>query len=148
MFYILSCNAKEFFKSMIGLQIIQDDLLSQEIEAYGACEGDQIPLPLQCLQKSITQLTPETVSADTPASLKIATALCMRDMYHYARIRGLHALECVMDAALSLVRKEQIQEACQVCPLVLLLAKSVAKFITYDLILSFNGSVLHLTFHY
>ncbi|KAI3468258.1 hypothetical protein Pfo_024921 [Paulownia fortunei] len=96
------------------LQLIQDDLLSEEIEAYSACEGNQIPLPLQRLQKSIAQLTPETISADTPLSLKILTAFCMRDMYHYARVRGLHALECVVDTALSLVRKEQIEEACQV----------------------------------
>ncbi|KAL0394033.1 UNVERIFIED_CONTAM: hypothetical protein Slati_4369500 [Sesamum latifolium] len=35
-------------------------------------------------------------------------------MHHYARVRGLHVLECVVDTALSFVRKEQIQEACQV----------------------------------
>lgn len=101
-------------------QIIQDDLFSQEIEAYSACGDNQIPLPLQRLQKSIAELAPETVSAETPVTLKVATALCMRDMYHYARVRGLHALECAVDTALSLVRKEQIQEACQVRPLILL----------------------------
>lgn len=109
-------------------QIIQDDLLSQEIEAHSACGDNQIPLPLQRLQKSLAELaleTVSTVSAETPVALKVATTLCMRDMYHYARVRGLHAFECVVDTALSFVRKEQIQEACQVCPLVLLLAKFV-----------------------
>ncbi|KAL8521988.1 hypothetical protein ACS0TY_012224 [Phlomoides rotata] len=96
------------------LQSIQDDLLSQDIEAYSACGDNQIPLPLQRLQNSIAQLTPEAFSAETPAALKVATALCMRDMYHYARVQGLHALECVVNTALSLVRKEQVQEACQV----------------------------------
>ncbi|KAG8375537.1 hypothetical protein BUALT_Bualt10G0110000 [Buddleja alternifolia] len=99
------------------LQQIQDDLLSEEIEAYSACEGNQIPVPLQRIQKFIAQLTPETISNDTPLSLKIVTTLCMRDIYHYARVRGLHVLECVVDTALSLVRKEQIQEACEVLTL-------------------------------
>ncbi|KAK4420008.1 hypothetical protein Salat_2413700 [Sesamum alatum] len=96
------------------LQSIQDDLLSEEIEAYSTHEGDQLPLPFQRLHNSIAQLGPETISPDTPLSLKNATAFCMRDMYHYARVRGLHVLECVVDTALSFVRKEQIQEACQV----------------------------------
>ncbi|KAL0330309.1 UNVERIFIED_CONTAM: hypothetical protein Sradi_5017600 [Sesamum radiatum] len=96
------------------LQSIQDDLLSEEIEAYSNHEGDQLPLPFQRLHNSIAQLRPETVSPDTPLSLKNATAFCMRDMYHYARVRGLHVLECVVDTALSFVRKEQIQEACEV----------------------------------
>ncbi|XP_057799458.1 uncharacterized protein LOC131015200 [Salvia miltiorrhiza] len=96
------------------LQFIQDDLLSQEIEAYCASEGDQIPPPLLRLHKFIAQLTPDTVSAESPVSLKVATSFCMRDMCHYAHIRGLHVLGCAMDTALSLVRKEQIQEACQV----------------------------------
>ncbi|KAK6119525.1 hypothetical protein DH2020_046732 [Rehmannia glutinosa] len=102
------------------LQLIQDDLLSEEIEVYSASEGNLTPLPLRRLQKSIAQLTLETISTDTPVSLKLATAFGMRDMYHYARVRGLHALECVMDTALSLVQKEQIQEACQVCSVILL----------------------------
>ncbi|KAL0330773.1 UNVERIFIED_CONTAM: hypothetical protein Sangu_1622800 [Sesamum angustifolium] len=96
------------------LQSIQDELLSEEIEAYSNHEGDQLPLPFQRLHNSIAQLRPETVSPDTPLSLKNATAFCMRDMYHYARVRGLHVLECVVDTALSFVRKEQIQEACEV----------------------------------
>ncbi|KAK4388878.1 hypothetical protein Sango_2224800 [Sesamum angolense] len=98
------------------LQSIQDDLLSEEIEAYSNHEGDQLPLPFQRLHNSIAQLRPETVSPDTPLSLKTATGFCMRDMYHYARVRGLHVLECVVDTALSFVRKEQIQEACENFP--------------------------------
>lgn len=101
-------------------QLIQDDLLSQEIEAYSTSEGDQIPLPLLNFHKFIAQLTSDTVPAEPAESLKVATSICMRDMCHYARIRGLHVLECVMDTALSLVRKEQIHEACQVYSLVLL----------------------------
>ncbi|KAL7122124.1 hypothetical protein ACP275_01G026200 [Erythranthe tilingii] len=44
----------------------------------------------------------------------MATSFCMRDIYHYARVQGLHTLECIVDTALSLVQKEQIQEAYQV----------------------------------
>lgn len=100
-------------------QHIQDDLLSEEIEVYSACEGDKIPLPLQRLKISIEQLKPDIVSADASLPLKMATGFCMRDMYHYARVQGLHTLECIVDTALSLVQKEQIQEACQVCPVLL-----------------------------
>ncbi|KAL6533903.1 hypothetical protein OROHE_013736 [Orobanche hederae] len=96
------------------VQLIQDYLLSEEIEAYSASESSHIPLPLQHLQKSLAQLTPATISANTPDSYKMLTTFCMRDMYHYARVQGTHALGCVVDTALSFVQKEQIQEACQV----------------------------------
>ncbi|KAL3655643.1 hypothetical protein CASFOL_000039 [Castilleja foliolosa] len=96
------------------LQLIQDGLLSEEIEAYSASEGNQTPLPLQRLQKSLAELTPETTMGDIPESYRMAINFCMRDMYHYARIKGLHVLECIMNTALSHVKEEQIQEACQV----------------------------------
>ncbi|GER40378.1 zinc finger protein, partial [Striga asiatica] len=95
------------------LQLIQDYLLLQDIEAYSASESNRTPLPLEHLQKFFARLTPETLSAGTPESYKMATSVCMREMYHYVRVRGLHALECVVDAALSLIQNEQIQEACQ-----------------------------------
>ena len=41
----------------------------------------------------------------------------MRDMYHYARVSGIHLLECVIETALSVVKKEQLQEASNVCAL-------------------------------
>ncbi|KAL3819038.1 hypothetical protein ACJIZ3_004943 [Penstemon smallii] len=99
------------------LQLIQDNLLSEEIESYSSCEGNQIPLPLHRLQNIIAQLTPEMTSKDTPLPLKTATVFCLRNMYHYARVQGLHILECVLDTALSLVQREQIQEACQILTL-------------------------------
>ncbi|KAL2517677.1 hypothetical protein Adt_13924 [Abeliophyllum distichum] len=99
------------------IQVIQDKLLSEEIEVYNASENNQIPLPLQRLLNFFAELMPETSSKETPLSLKIATASCMRDMYHYARVCGLHALECVIDTALSLVQREKLQEACEVLSL-------------------------------
>lgn len=95
-------------------QVIQDKLLS-EVEVYNATENNQIPPPLQRLLTFFADLKPEASSKGTPLSLKIATASCMRDMYHYARVRGLHALECVIDTALSFVQSEKLQEACEVC---------------------------------
>ncbi|KAI7994948.1 hypothetical protein LOK49_LG11G01633 [Camellia lanceoleosa] len=47
----------------------------------------------------------------------MATHSCMSDMYHYARVSGLHVLECVMDTALSAVKREQLQEASTVLSL-------------------------------
>lgn len=96
------------------LQLIQDDLLSEEIEAHNACEANQIPIPFQRLQKFISE-TPETSLNDSSLSLKIATAFCMRDLYHHARVQGFHALENVMDTALSLIQRDQIQDVSQVC---------------------------------
>lgn len=112
--YFRCYKAKEFISVCLISQFIQDDLLSEEIKTYSACERDQIPLPLQRLLKSIAQLTPDTLSSEKPLTLRTVTDLCMRDMYHYARVRGLHVLECIVNVALSFVRKEQIQEACQV----------------------------------
>lgn len=96
-------------------QQVQDELLSEEIESCNACEGNQIPLPLQRLQKSIAESEHDNVLNETPYSLKASASLCTGEMYHYARVRGLHILERVLDTALSLVQKEQIQEASQVC---------------------------------
>jgi len=35
-------------------------------------------------------------------------------MYHYARVSGLHVLECIMDTSLSAVKREQLDEASNV----------------------------------
>lgn len=99
---------------VLMIQVIQDKLLSEEIEVYNASENNQIPLPIQRLLTFFAELKPEASSKETPLSLKIATASCMRDLYHYARVRGLHALECIIDTALSLVQSEKLQEACEV----------------------------------
>ncbi|CAI9784832.1 unnamed protein product [Fraxinus pennsylvanica] len=102
---------------VLMIQVIQDKLLSEEIEVYNASEHNQIPLPIQRLLTFFAELMPEPSSKETPLSLKIATASCMRDLYHYARVRGLHAFECIIDTALSLVQSEKLQEACEVLSL-------------------------------
>lgn len=101
---------------MCLLQSIQEELLSEEIETHKVLNGNQIPPPLARLLSFIAQMTPDP-SGDQTSSFKSAISACMRDMYHYARISGLHVLECVMDVALSAVKREQLQEASNVCSL-------------------------------
>ncbi|XP_024993509.1 uncharacterized protein LOC112527248 isoform X2 [Cynara cardunculus var. scolymus] len=92
------------------IQSIQEELLSEEIEMHKVLNGNQVPPPLAQLLNFIAQMTPETQGSHT-SSIKLVISACMRDMYHYARISGLHVLECVMDVALSAVKREQLQEA-------------------------------------
>ncbi|KAL7182054.1 hypothetical protein ACSBR1_040885 [Camellia fascicularis] len=98
------------------IQVIHDDLLAEEIEMFKASDNNHIPPPLEHLQSFIANLKPETKS-DEISSVKMATCSCMSDMYHYARVSGLHVLECVMDTALSAVKREQLQEASTVLSL-------------------------------
>ncbi|KAK9273852.1 hypothetical protein L1049_018664 [Liquidambar formosana] len=93
------------------IQVIQDELLSEEIEMYKTLENNQIPPPLERFEKYFVELKPDSNLNDKTSSLKMAINSCMRDMYHYARVSGLHILECVMDTALSAVKREQLQEA-------------------------------------
>ncbi|KAM7277130.1 hypothetical protein ACFE04_018996 [Oxalis oulophora] len=93
------------------IQGIQDDLLFQEIENYRALDSHQIPPPLECFQRYLAELGPDEDFIDNTSSVKMAVSSCLRDMYHYARVRRVHILECIMEAALSAVKKEQLQEA-------------------------------------
>lgn len=96
------------------LQVIHDEMLLEEIESVKASESDQIPLPLQHLQKFIQELNSETTLNSTNSLRETVITSCMREMYQYARVHGVHVLECVMDTALSAVRKEELQEASDV----------------------------------
>ncbi|XP_055820668.1 uncharacterized protein LOC129889408 isoform X2 [Solanum dulcamara] len=93
------------------IQVIHDEMLLEEIESVKAFESDQIPLPLQHLQKFIQELNSETTLNSTNSLRETVITSCMREMYQYARVHGVHVLECVMDTALSAVRKEDLQEA-------------------------------------
>ncbi|KAK4364946.1 hypothetical protein RND71_016304 [Anisodus tanguticus] len=93
------------------IQVIHDEMILEEIESVKASESDQIPLPLQRLQKFIRELNSETTLDSTNSLLETVITSCMREMYQYARVRGVHVLECIMDTALSAVRKEELQEA-------------------------------------
>ena len=113
---------------MCLLQSIQEELLSEEIEMHKVLNGNQVPPPLVRLQNFIAQMTPETLGSQT-SSFKLVISACMRDMYHYARISGSHVLECVMDVALSAVKREQLQEASNVCALLFRLKLSHLNFL-------------------
>ncbi|GAB4854205.1 hypothetical protein Ancab_022789 [Ancistrocladus abbreviatus] len=92
------------------VQAIQDELLGEEIEMMKA-SNDQIPSPLQQLTDYIDELKLDTNTNNDSSSLNLSASLCLRDLFHYARNAGLHVLECVMDAALSAVKEEQVEQA-------------------------------------
>ena len=97
------------------MQVIQDELLSKEIEMYRSLDDNQIPPPLERFQRYLVELKSDTDGYDKTSSLNMAVNSCMREMYHYSRVSGLHLLDCVMESALSAVKREQLQEASNVC---------------------------------
>ncbi|KAJ9183451.1 hypothetical protein P3X46_007302 [Hevea brasiliensis] len=107
----LSSNCRQIVEI---IQVIQDDMLRQEIETSRALDNNHIPPPLERFQSYLTEMKVDSDLNDPFSSLNIAISVCMRDMYHYARVSGLHVLECVMDMALSYVKREQLQEASNV----------------------------------
>lgn len=107
----LSSNCRHLVQM---IQVIHDELLVEEIEVYRALDTSQIPPPLEHFQKYLVELKPEADLNNKNLPLNMATSLCMRDMFHYARICGLHILECVMNTALSAIKRESIQEATNV----------------------------------
>ncbi|XP_058075240.1 uncharacterized protein LOC131223756 isoform X2 [Magnolia sinica] len=108
-------------------QVIQDELLTEEIEQHRASDTNFILTPLHHLLKYFG--APDLGQAayvDDRTSQSRVIKSCMRDMYHYARVSGLHTLECVLDTALSAVKREQLQEASTVLSLFPLLQPLVA----------------------
>jgi hypothetical protein len=73
------------------------------------------PRPLVRLQNYLAELKPCKNVDDKTLSLNEVIRSCKTEMYHYARVSGLHVLECVMDTALSAVKREQLEEASNVC---------------------------------
>ncbi|KAL3745323.1 hypothetical protein ACJRO7_014433 [Eucalyptus globulus] len=95
------------------IQVIQDELLSEDIEKYRALDK-QIPLPLDCFEKYMEESAPDMDTNAKSSQLRTTVSACMRDMYHYARVCRLHVLECVMDTTISLVKKQHLEEASNV----------------------------------
>ena len=96
------------------LQVTHDELLFEEIEMNRALDNNQIPPPLEHFQKYLVELKPDADLNNRHFPLNLAASSCMRDMFHYARISGLHILECVMHTALSAIKRKNIQEATNV----------------------------------
>ncbi|XP_021275656.1 uncharacterized protein LOC110410336 [Herrania umbratica] len=104
----LSSNCRHLVQM---IQVIHDGLLLQEIETYRALDNNQIPPPLDHFQKHLVEFKLDADLNDKHLPLSMAASSCLRDMFHYARISGLHILECVMNTALSAIKREHIQEA-------------------------------------
>ncbi|XP_015874187.3 uncharacterized protein LOC107411162 isoform X1 [Ziziphus jujuba] len=109
----LSSNCRHLIQI---IQVLQDELLLQEIELYRCHDNNQIPPPLHRFQSYVVDLKPDIDLCDKK-SFDAAVGFCMGDMYHYARVSGLHIFECVMDTALSAVKREQFEEASNVLSL-------------------------------
>lgn len=89
--------------------------MSEEIEIDRGQTDDFTPRPLTRLQNYLAELKPGHNLDDKTLSLNEVIRLCKTEMYHYARVSGLHVLECIMDTALSAVKREQLEEASNVC---------------------------------
>ncbi|KAF0930044.1 hypothetical protein E2562_027212 [Oryza meyeriana var. granulata] len=106
------------------IQLILDDILSEEIEDHGVSDANWMPLPFKKFM--------ETLSLDRDADLDDKTMLnraitsCKKDLYHYSRLSGKHVLEVVMETVLSLIKREQLQEAVNVISMFPLLQPLVA----------------------
>ncbi|KAL9251241.1 hypothetical protein AKJ16_DCAP09249 [Drosera capensis] len=86
---------------------IQDQLLVEDISAMKSSNN---PTPF-LLQEFLNYVSKLDSAYDPGASKELAISSCLRDLFHFARISGLHVLECVMDATLSFVKEEKLEEA-------------------------------------
>ncbi|XP_020586811.1 LOW QUALITY PROTEIN: uncharacterized protein LOC110029039 [Phalaenopsis equestris] len=106
------------------IQLIQDELFLEEIEKHRVSNSSLMPLPLQKYLETLKALS--SSGSDIKADQNIAIRSCKTDLYHYARLSGVHILECVMDSALSAVKRGQLQVASDVLSLFPLLQPLVA----------------------
>ncbi|WJX41875.1 hypothetical protein P8452_29169 [Trifolium repens] len=110
----LSSNCRDIVQMM---QSIHDEVLSEEVEMDRVQTDNFTPRPLVRLQNYLAELKPCKNVDDKTLSLNEVIRSCKTEMYHYARVSGLHVLECVMDTALSAVKREQLEEASNVLQL-------------------------------
>ncbi|XP_030492459.2 uncharacterized protein LOC115708351 isoform X1 [Cannabis sativa] len=92
------------------LQVLHDGLLLKEIELYQSLDNNQIPPPLECFQRYVKELDLDSDLRNKTLSVNSVVSSCLRDMYQYARVSRQHVLECVMDTALSAVKRNQLEE--------------------------------------
>lgn len=104
---------KLVFASCI-MQLIQDELLSEDVEKFRALDNEKIPPPLDNFKKLLYGSKQHSELSQKMLPAKVSINACSRDMYHYARVCRLHVLECIMDTALSAIKKQHIQEASNV----------------------------------
>lgn len=89
--------------------------MSEEIEVDRVQTENFTPRPLVRLQNYLAEPKPGTNLDDKILSLNEVIRSCKTEMYHYARVSGVHVLECIMDTALSAVKREHLEEASSVC---------------------------------
>ncbi|KAK3161162.1 hypothetical protein QOZ80_1BG0073090 [Eleusine coracana subsp. coracana] len=106
------------------IQHILDGILSEEIEDHGSSDADWTPLPFKKFLETLS--LEKDADSDDSTLLDPAIISCKKDLYHYSRISGKHVLEVVMETALSLVKREQLQEAVNIVSLFPLLQPLVA----------------------
>ncbi|KAF7830212.1 Protein isoform A [Senna tora] len=110
----LSSNCRDIIGT---IQTIHDELLSEEIEVHRAQTDNFVPPPLVRFLRDYVELKRGQDVDDKAFFLNKVISSCKKEMYHYARISGLHVLECIMDTALSAVKREQLEEASNVLQL-------------------------------
>ncbi|KMT16908.1 hypothetical protein BVRB_2g043800 [Beta vulgaris subsp. vulgaris] len=92
------------------LQAAQDQLLLEEIKLLRASDCQILP-PLKQLQNCMQKKKLGNYDDGNSLSFNLDITACMRDLYHYARVAGLHVLECIMETVLLAVKNEQLEEA-------------------------------------
>jgi zinc finger FYVE domain-containing protein 26 len=83
--------------------VIQDEVFSEQLKDTGAPTSEPVPFPLK------------KFLATAALEREKYAGSCMIDLYHYSRLSEKHVLELVVGTSLSLTRKEQLQEASDVC---------------------------------
>uniref|UniRef100_A0A0E0C459 ZFYVE26-like TPR repeats domain-containing protein n=1 Tax=Oryza meridionalis TaxID=40149 RepID=A0A0E0C459_9ORYZ len=106
------------------IQLILDDILSEEIEDHGASDANWMPLPFKKFMETLS--LERGAYLDDKTMLNRAITSCKKDLYHYSRISGKHVLEVVMETVLSLIKREQLQEAANAISMFPLLQPLVA----------------------
>lgn len=72
-----------------------------------------MPLPFT---KFVETLSLERgTDSDDRTLLNAAITSCKKDLYHFCRLSGKHMLEVALETALSSIKREQLQEAVDVC---------------------------------
>lgn len=100
----------EISTGFLFFQAAQDQLLLEEIKLLRASDCQILP-PLKQLQNCMQKKKLGNYDDGNSLSFNLDITACMRDLYHYARVAGLHVLECIMETVLLAVKNEQLEEA-------------------------------------
>ncbi|KAG8044887.1 hypothetical protein GUJ93_ZPchr0008g11794, partial [Zizania palustris] len=113
------------------IQLILDDIISEEIKDHGVTDDNWMPLPFKKFMETLS--LERDADLDDKTMLNAAITSCKKDLYHYSRLSGKHVLEVVMETVLSLIKREQLQEAVNVISLFPLL-QPLAAVLGWDIL--------------